>query len=740
MYALFRAGPAELLEWQPGWAALPLLPLVWSLRRAGLGEGGGLASRLARMWLRWKGPHRRHGAAACRAAIEASLNWEARLTWLFLLLEGHCHRAADELLPLLRHRDEELRQLAALGLAQLGRQILPDLKERWSSAQLAERDAICQTLWYLGPQARGCLTWLGQPDRPWSRALYYAMEQHGWPALLALGDLPLWLDEASLERLATLVFSTRKQDREQAIVALGGWGPGQAKAMTLLKFLIDDSESTIADEALRRLLQQPGKPDLQCLQRSLLHSDPGLRVESVRRLIHEHPEWHLSLGGGVSSFVHQKVVIRSLHSCDHTWLTKALRHLSKQAIPDREHAAEVLTLLDRAPLEVLSAYLSLGGPTEALVYICLEGPLEPALVIFEEWCSRGCWDHVLLCLGREELLEWFMQKVGLAKFLYDEGQHSVLTRFIEELQSLRIREDSPVADLASQALGVLELSSTDWELWPHLEVQEIQKLLLLIDWHREFPERLVTLIRAGRVFDQASLQALVRHSPEAESVLVDCLRNCPARGHSVVYELLSGFGLSAWLKLLDHWSNLETGKRELAVSLCNLSEHKVEYELLHRGPDVLPAHTPKVVRIAIAGKFLYSGAPAGPTRKAWALYLARFAESASCALHYLWRCYSEQADQLLHELLASPDPLLRYQAIVWCRLHNPEWMWVLRGLPPDPDPENRLRVLELLADKVGLSEAEWAQLDELSRINATSYGARVLLEGRGSEPRNPPGA
>lgn len=131
MYALFRAGQAELLEWQPGWAQLPLLPLVWSLSRARLVEGTDLASRLARIWLRWNPNHRacsRHTPDACLRGLLEAPSWEARLTWLLLLLEGYRDRAADPLLPWLRHRDEEVRQIAALGLAQLGRQIIPDLK------------------------------------------------------------------------------------------------------------------------------------------------------------------------------------------------------------------------------------------------------------------------------------------------------------------------------------------------------------------------------------------------------------------------------------------------------------------------------------------------------------------------------------------------------------------------------------------------------------------------------------
>ena len=49
---------------------------------------------------------------------------------MLLLLEGHRERAIDPLLELLRQGDQEIRQLVALGLAQLGRQILPDLRKR----------------------------------------------------------------------------------------------------------------------------------------------------------------------------------------------------------------------------------------------------------------------------------------------------------------------------------------------------------------------------------------------------------------------------------------------------------------------------------------------------------------------------------------------------------------------------------------------------------------------------------
>ena len=743
MYALFRAGQAELLEWQPGWAQLPLLPLVWSLSRARLVEGTDLASRLARIWLRWNPNHRacsRHTTDACLRGLLDAPSWEARLTWLLLLLEGYGDRAADPLLPWLRHHDEEMRQIAALGLGQLGRQIIPDLKDRWTCALPAERDAICQTLWYLGPQAHGCLQWLGEHDRPWPRALYYAMEQHGWPALLALGDLPVWLDEASLERVARLVFSTRALDRERAIIPLTGWGPARSKAVALLRILAQDPQPDIASESLRKLFQVSEQPGMATLQLGLLSRDEPTQLEALKALARSQSGWALSNQFSPldmhAHLTRQKALVRSRVLWPSPWPEQVLDYLTKEGVPDSGLAHEMLQ--GEITQAGVQAYLRLDGALQPLVALCQEGPDSSARLIFGELLSQQRWPEVLECVGRPELLEMLHGGYVLLQLL-NSKKFGQLTQYEKRLRAQLESPDAEVADWSRRLLAQLDLSQVHWDLWPTLKPNQIDTLLLMIEFRNQFPIELVTPIREGRFSQRELLATLVRTHPQAESILLDCLEHCRVADRDHIRQSLRNFGLSSWLSLMEVLAEGGEAVEFLHREFASITGGQRVEHLLQRGPDFLPEHLPRALARGLAEALLYSGAPPDHRRFPWAVRLSQDANAGHCPIYHLYRS-GEAGLKAATELFRHQDPRVRYGAIVCARFAYPDWVWLFRSQPPDPDPENRLRVLEHLHCKVGLTENEWAQLEELSQITATSYGARVLLEGRGGEPRNGPDA
>ena len=485
LYALRTAGKNELKEWQPRWGRLPYWPLVWSLRRVGLMESAPGPARLARIWQRWSQHHRaslRYSRHQCCKALVNALTREEKLVWLLLLLEGHRNQAVDPLLELLGQGDEDARQLAAIGLAEMGRQILPDLQLRWRSARSLERQAICQSLWYLGSHAHGCLDWLQSFQHPWARAVYFAMEEKGWPALLALGDAPIWLDCHSLESVARLVFSIQPAERSRALVALRGWGPSQAKARQLLEVLARDSMGAIAQGALVDLLEQPGPIGPDTLQYALLQAGGKVRSAALKHLFGAAPE--------NGQFAQQRGLIRTLNFWSPGWTEQLLDHLEIHGLPDPDSAHRLLPL---DSVKAIRAYLRLEGEVEPLLKLARQGPIDTARFIFKRLLQDHNWSGVSACLERAELLDIFLHQDILSEVLqrreFDQVSQLVLT-----LRNLAQTSRPPQSDGCKSALEALDVTHLDWPEWNGLNSEQKERKLRIMEWNRTLPEAIVAII------------------------------------------------------------------------------------------------------------------------------------------------------------------------------------------------------------------------------------------------------
>lgn len=723
LYALARAGPCELLEWQPRWAELPLLPLVWRLRQLQLTDPGCLPGRLSRNWLRWQRPHRPHSLQACLRGLLRADSWEARLTWLWLLLEHHPQSAIDELISLLRHSQPEIAEVAALGLGLSGRQILPEVRDRWTCAGQSERDAICHCLWYLGPQARGCLNWLGIQQRPWAKALYYAMEQHGWSALLELGDSPIWLDHDSLEALAGLVFAVRAQDRRRALQPLRGWGPAAHRGFVLLEFLAEDEDPEISQRALQELLVASQGLPPELLQRGLLATNPELQALACRALIRSQvgPQ-RLEFEDLQRTSIRQRVLLRSRQCWPAPWAERVLTHLSQHAESDPDLARELLEPeLDRLALHV---YLRLEGSiSEAL----RRSPAEISRLLLVELMSRLRWQEVVDSLVSSHMLEVFAEEYGMLRLL-DARQFGLLSLLEERLRFHLCNPDAELVRAARRLLAQVDFSCVRWEQWPRLRCQQTDTLLILMEWRGRFPKELVQPIREGRLSHRPLLKALIRTHPEAESILLDCLDHCPPGERAHIRESLEHFGVTSWLEMLDSLAEAGESWQHFSQELFSVRGSQRLSFLLDQDPESLPQTPSAALAQALAESLLHVGTPLDERRLSWARCLARLPEAGHCPIYYLLRAGQPGLEAVL-ELFQHPDARIRYAAIVCTRFAYPDWAWLYRSLPPDPDPENRLRMLEHLHYKVGLNQDERESLKELREIPQTRYGASVLLEG-----------
>ncbi|MBX3169489.1 MAG: hypothetical protein KF760_18960 [Candidatus Eremiobacteraeota bacterium] len=656
-------------------------------------------ARLARLWQRWNGRHRasrRHSRHGCCIGMVDALTWEARLTWLLLLLEGHGERAIDPLLELLRRGDEEIRQLAAVGLAQLGRQVLPDLRERWRSAGLGEKQAICQILWYLGPLAHGCLDWARNFDHPWARAAFYAMEEHGWPALLATGNAPIWLDQRSLESVGALVFSTHEADRSRALAALGGWGPAEGQARQLLEVLARDPVGSIAQAALEALLQQAGPISQGTLQYALLQAGGKNRSAALKRLFGSAPE--------IGSLAQQRGLIRTLRFWSVDWSEQLLDHLELYGLPDPESAHRLLPLDSEKAVRV---YLQLEGDVQPLLTLARQGPIELARLIFHRLWKEQNWDGLAVCLERSEFLEIFLHQDILGEILrLREFDHA--SRLVLALHRLRKSERQSISEWAGAVLQSLEVARLDWPEWGRLGPEQQERKLRIMEWQRTMPEGLVRAVRRGVSPGRRFLDLLAEHHVEARDILLQGLARCPSAARAEFIDPLRRFGTATWCALLE-LPCIEEFDRVLAPQLHS---PEVQDSLLARGPQAGASFSP-ILRMTAAESLLNSKAPADEGRLAWARELIAFPESATCALYYLLRCFRDEGRQRLLELLDHENPRMRYQALAAARFTLADWPQLLLSRPSDPDPDIRRHILVWLASKGDLTDEESAQVKRL---------------------------
>lgn len=673
LFALARHGaqPTDL-------SGLPIWPAAWALSQQL--QPGELASfpsaspqRLAlamqRRRIRPPGPH---ALEHCLHQSARALHPVQRLAWLMVLVEGFGDKAIEPLLKSLGvalNRPSpfvELGEALAWALGQLGRDILLPISDRFKDAPFLVREHYCQALWYLGPRARGCQTWLKSQHTEWAEAVLYRLEALGSLPLIERRRVPIWLDDQSLERLAELAFSQEPGDRLYALRALDGWGPARPQAVRLVQATLADPDDEVKLQAWRTLLSLGELPAPSDVSRALRSQHSQLV-----QLATDHCDLLLGPKPPLDSLE------ESLQAQDELRVDLSLARLLARPFPG-DRLRRFLALLNR-----LSAQ---------------QQQLASEWLVKADWWAEDWARMVELEPPNPHLLQAIANRPNATVQLY-------LQPALRQRLLARLEGTEGGAELRAQLQG----ACLTWERLEALSSERRNQALEAILKSGELPESLLQPLYSGVSIRPESLDLVVKLTPidELATRLTDIFTVALPEERACFVEILPLLPGQGW-PLLQSWLEkpalAEAALDLLEVRLQNFAEAAqwLEQEgwsvLL---PDSSPATRSRwqwlVAQVVCRLDF--------PDHFNWARELCEADSRAALhALEFLHEHYSVRERPSVLELtvqaLSHPERAVRVDAIRHLRLNAPLPEAVieqLAALPADPDPlveSARLNLLE----------------------------------------------
>lgn len=693
MQFLSQATVEQLQDLTRAWPGCPRWPL--SHRRMQLGLEKALPSRLAA---------RAYPLAHCLKQLEQAHHPRLQQVWLAILQQTHPQGAIQELIRLLASAQDPLAEGVAWGLARFGRQILPDLKERWPGAWLRMRERICQVLWYLGPRAAPCLGWMGKQGGEWALAAYYAMGEAGWPALLALRRRPLPMPRECLDALAQMALGFEQEERHYAVQCLGDPQPGYLKERTaLLQALTEDEDPRVVEQALLALRRGSLPIPARAICAALVSPDGDLRKAATEIL------W-ASRGDGGEAIAELGDYLVALPESQ---LTRVLEKIEVSG-----ETLDCLLPLLRSPdwrtrRAALQAFLRLGGKPQVIEFLLQDAEVSVARHAAEALLQRRVYEPVMKELHRPGVLAAVGTSFFLLQLLHEKGPAAVEPW----LRGLDWVDHSP--DQAKKIRDQLSLESIRWDRWPHFNDVQRKTALALMSLHRRVPPELMEELRRGQLCEPALLEAVFQNlSPgQLESLMEDC----PEWAGRVPH--FRGPDRATWDLLLTRVKDSSEAARTLSAWLHNPLTHPWLEELEPAFCEGLEeGEARQTLEGAIAREVLtWLEDPPSQRRQQWALYLVHRPGAGHHALRYLHRWAEEIPTESLRAawqrvLREAPYPI-RMLALTLLKT-SPDWLHPLaEQMGPDPDPVVEARRLVIVARLGGGTtrvplENDEAQADE----------------------------
>ena len=441
----------------------------------------------------------RHSQADCVRGIRDALHPQLRLAWMLLLIEGFPQAAGLEFIRLLSPaRDSELRSACALGLALLGRPALVDLREFFDQGPASAKEFYCQALWHLGPEARGCQSWLESYDSNWSRAVFYRLEADGWRVLLQRRVWPLWIDRESLAALAEMAFSLEAADQLYALRALLGWGPEFERVETLLKALARDPNRELSESAIM-VAEYSGWSG----------SAPPARDDLAARL----QITQSAPASPLSSLTRQRELLDAFAYLEANEQLEYLQELAAHGIPDPKSAEQIWHILEfpyTTPwrLAALNAYLRVGRRPRRLADLLSDFNPKMREAAAEVVVQESCPEYLLANLDRVEVQRALSQGPHLLRALM-EWPPEQFDQLEERLRELGL----------DSALALLEPSVVRWSRFAQFTPLQHQAAAALVRRHKGLPAELVEEVSAGRLWAPGLLEFWETYPP--------ALHRCP---------------------------------------------------------------------------------------------------------------------------------------------------------------------------------------------------------------------
>ncbi len=553
-YWLVWARPEEILEQRELFGDWVLVTALQAAPEEILSQGRPASpERRALALRRRRAGKTRHSVQDCLRGIRGALHPQLRLVWILLLVKNHPERADLELIHLIGsvqssfHNYLELAPAAAWGLAQLGREALYELRDRFKKAPNPVKEFFCQALWHMGPEARGCEQWLSHYDSPWARAVLYRLEAQGWQALLARRAWPLWIDRDSLAALASLAFSLEPEERWYALRALLGWGPAFSQVERLLQAVAGDPNLDLAEGArmvTEYLAQHPyaAKPK-----------------ELARKLYAEEPE-DLSITGNFRrrpTPTEQLNLLREFYETPMAVQLEILEAIEQRGIPEPKAVLELERIIEfphTTPIRVaaLQAYLTLSSNLTVIKntfhYDYNREVRQAAADLLMKVASP---EFILEHLQRPEILKALQSEPHLIRALVEwpEPQFRDLVKKLKELGY-------------SSLLKQVDLNAIEWAHFDCFTPVQNRVAAALISYHQQLPKFLVEEVAQGRLHSPTLLQFWEDFPPKQHRCkgLAQMLLRLPSHQRMYARLALSGQG--------------EAGARALA-ELLNDPEVKV---------------------------------------------------------------------------------------------------------------------------------------------------------------------
>ena len=454
---------------------------------------------------RWRPRKSKHSLQECLQGIRRALHPQVRLVWILLLIENHRYHAITELIHLIGSVQpssssySELASAAAWGLAQLGRDALFELRERFKQAPVTVQEFFCQALWHMGLQARGCEQWLGDYDSAWARAVLYRLETYGWKQLLERRAWPLWLDGQSLPALANLAFSLNPHDRFYALRAMAGWGPAFPQVEGLLRVLAGDPDLALGEAA--RLLAEylsavPGAPTTLELARILQAEENSIRTITsdfrTRPTIQE-----------------QASLLWAFYEVPTSMQLEILDSIRAYGIEDHQTSAKLQKIIEfphTTPIRVAAvhAYAKVAtNPTVLRNTFRYDSKPEVRQAAAEHLVKIVSPEFVLKHLDQPEILHALRLEPHLLRALVEwpEPQFRLLVNRLKELGN-------------EEMLDQLDLDAIQWAQFERFTPVQNSVAFALIRYHRKLPTLLVEEVAQGRLASPTLLEFWVDYPPE----------------------------------------------------------------------------------------------------------------------------------------------------------------------------------------------------------------------------------
>lgn len=768
--------------------SLPEWPLVWalqgcahpaSLRRAAPHTPARLAYCLQRRFRRSQKRSTRHSLETCLRGLREAENPHLRLSWALVILENHSERAFEGIVGLVstplpqRQKWELMSAVCAWALSQLGPSILFPLQERFRTSHPTIQQWFCQALWYLGPQAQGCESFVANTTGVWTSALLHSLEGAGTRTLVQRGECPIWIDKSSLGRLATLVTSGRKEDRLYVARALPGWGPALPNVAQPLEGLVADAEPEIREAAWRGLEGLGGVVSASALRAGLQARELPVRQAALTcfranyeqepvTLLEEQlgdPELSLlsALAIQVSGVQPDQVptLFRILPRLNGLALFVALGALAEAPVASAPPTADLTALMKSPQVDVRQATARLlmasGTPGHEMLPFCEDSDSSISQQVTEYLLERGQPEELLPLLSDGPRLSRrlaMMESRSIISQMVRRGSSgSQVTPLLARLQELTHHHDPEVHKAAARLLRTQSLDTISWGDLDSADPHVHQAVTNLLRQQGAFPDGLRAAMLEGLYILPFTLNlALSLLPPERASALFwSAFAKASRERRSYFLDPLQQLGGEGWQLILSLVDHPEPEVAEDAVGLLLRWLERNGKEALE-GPDLLRKPSVPSARrqlaVGLSEALLAAHQPLESRWLPWAVELVRCPDfHAACpALQALGRYHlrSQEAERVpsLQGILRAanhPHKLVRLEALAQLRLLSlsDEERWesvtVIRAFGQDPEPQVQALRLLWLQQVEELTTSERLQVQQL-RLEADDQELQDTLQ------------